>query len=150
MARHMRAILLMGAVFLFLLPVPLSPAAVKALAEADINSADYLIKCLHCQKAYPGLQALRDHIEAEHPRNLSPNEALSPVHGSYSPAPVPVHGGLHQCAQCSVTFSTKDQLEKHELLHSPNAQVVSPISSPVIGTRCGARDQVRRAPEGGH
>ncbi|KAL0271042.1 UNVERIFIED_CONTAM: hypothetical protein PYX00_008277 [Menopon gallinae] len=103
--------------------VPLSPAAVKALAEADINSADYLIKCLHCQKAYPGLQALRDHIEAEHPRNLSPNEALSPVHGSYSPAPVPVHGGLHQCAQCSVTFSTKDQLEKHELLHSPNAQV---------------------------
>ncbi|EEB10085.1 zinc finger protein, putative [Pediculus humanus corporis] len=103
--------------------VPLSPAAVKALAEAEITNPDYFIKCLHCQKAYPGLQALRDHIEADHLGNLSPNEALSPVQGSYSPAPVPVQGGLHACSQCSVSFSTKDQLEKHELLHSPNAQV---------------------------
>ena len=107
------------------LTVPLSPAAVKAFAEADMGNQEYFIKCPQCQKAYPGIQALRDHVEADHPRTLSPNEALSPVQGSYSPAPVPVQGGLYPCAQCNVTFSTKDQLEKHELLHSPNAQVVS-------------------------
>lgn len=105
--------------------VPLSPAAVKALTEADITNPDYFIRCLHCQRAYPGLQALRDHIDSDHLGNLSPNEALSPVQSSYSPVPVPMLGGHHSCSQCSVSFSSKDQLEKHELLHSPNAQVVS-------------------------
>ncbi|KAK6631629.1 hypothetical protein RUM44_006158 [Polyplax serrata] len=122
--------------------IPLSPAAVKALTEADITNPDYFIRCLHCQRAYPGLQALRDHIDSDHLGNLSPNEALSPVQSSYSPVPVPMLGGHHSCSQCSVSFSSKDQLEKHELLHSPNAQVVSNetdfLHAPceLIGVRC--------------
>ncbi|XP_037944344.1 zinc finger protein 1-like [Teleopsis dalmanni] len=33
--------------------------------------------------------------------------------------------GHYQCMQCTATFQTRDQLEKHELLHSPNAQAQS-------------------------
>ncbi|KAE8744951.1 hypothetical protein FOCC_FOCC008363 [Frankliniella occidentalis] len=29
----------------------------------------------------------------------------------------------HACAQCNSSFATRDQLEKHELVHSPNIQV---------------------------
>lgn len=43
-----------------------------------------------------------------------------------SPTPSAVGtGGPFSCTQCATSFPNKDQLEKHELLHSPNAQVVS-------------------------
>ncbi|XP_055381250.1 zinc finger protein 1 [Condylostylus longicornis] len=32
-------------------------------------------------------------------------------------------GGPHACNQCSVSFPTREMLEKHEVIHSPNAQV---------------------------
>lgn len=35
--------------------------------------------------------------------------------------------GQYGCLQCNAAFSNRDLLEKHELLHSPNAQVVSYI-----------------------
>lgn len=33
--------------------------------------------------------------------------------------------GPHACVQCSASFPTRDLLEKHEMLHSPNGTVVS-------------------------
>lgn len=33
--------------------------------------------------------------------------------------------GSYACPQCSASFLNRDQLEKHELLHSPNSLVVS-------------------------
>lgn len=49
-----------------------------------------------------------------------------PALGASSPSPNLVGpGGPFGCSQCTTSFATKDQLEKHELLHSPNAQVVS-------------------------
>lgn len=33
--------------------------------------------------------------------------------------------GAYACSQCSASFPNRDLLEKHELLHSPNALVVS-------------------------
>lgn len=38
-------------------------------------------------------------------------------------------GELHACSNCSATFPTRDLLEKHELMHSPNSSVVSTIYS---------------------
>lgn len=37
---------------------------------------------------------------------------------------VSVGGKQHACLQCSATFSERDELERHELTHSPTAQVV--------------------------
>uniref|UniRef100_A0A1A9W6L4 C2H2-type domain-containing protein n=1 Tax=Glossina brevipalpis TaxID=37001 RepID=A0A1A9W6L4_9MUSC len=37
------------------------------------------------------------------------------------------NNGPYQCMHCTALFQTRDQLEKHELMHSPNAQ--SPQSS---------------------
>lgn len=34
-------------------------------------------------------------------------------------------GCIHACSQCSASFQNRELLEKHELLHSPNATVVS-------------------------
>ena len=95
-------------------------------------AADYFIKCPQCHKGYPGFQALKDHVESSHPPPPHPggddgvSQPTSPVG---SPAPnTPAGaaaGGIYACSQCSTSFLHKDQLEKHELLHSPNAQVVS-------------------------
>lgn len=35
--------------------------------------------------------------------------------------------GPHACVQCSASFPTRDLLEKHEILHSPNGTVVSTL-----------------------
>nr|CAD7423685.1 unnamed protein product [Timema monikensis] len=86
---------------------------------------DYFIKCPQCQKGYPGFQALKEHVEAAHPVPDSQGGApASPLGGPPSPGPVVGPGGSYACSQCSASFLNKDQLEKHELLHSPNAQVV--------------------------
>nr|CAD7261325.1 unnamed protein product [Timema shepardi] len=91
---------------------------------------DYFIKCPQCQKGYPGFQALKEHVEAAHPAPDSQGGApASPLGGPPSPGPVVGPGGSYACSQCSASFLNKDQLEKHELLHSPNAQVVSRLPS---------------------
>lgn len=70
------------------------------------ENEDYFIKCPQCGGGYPGFQALKEHVESSHPGN-----------------------GSLACLQCALTFPTRDLLEKHELLHSPNAQVVSNLCS---------------------
>lgn len=35
--------------------------------------------------------------------------------------------GSHACVQCSASFPTRDLLDKHEMLHSPNGTVVSGV-----------------------
>jgi hypothetical protein len=89
--------------------------------------SDCFIKCPHCHKGYPGFQALKEHVESSHPppQHLGADDTgiSQPTSPVGSPAPVP--GGAYACSQCNTSFMQKDQLEKHELLHSPNAQVVS-------------------------
>lgn len=54
------------------------------------------------------------------------NGAVATAPSASSPSPSLLGpGGPFGCSQCTTSFATKDQLEKHELLHSPNAQVVS-------------------------
>ncbi|XP_015839852.1 zinc finger protein 1 isoform X3 [Tribolium castaneum] len=97
------------------------------------SNGDYYIKCPQCQKGCQTFHALKEHMETSHadltassPENglltttttttsTSPNVAVSPT--------TPSTGGPFGCSQCTTSFATKDQLDKHELLHSPNAQV---------------------------
>lgn len=127
-------------------------SGVAAVADAVQDPEQYFIKCQHCHKGYPGFQALNEHVDREHPaiRSALLNGAGSPPQGSAAsppltptpstassngilaapavPLPLRTKGGGHACAQCNSAFSTRDQLEKHELVHSPNIQVVSSLS----------------------
>ncbi|KAF5295561.1 hypothetical protein FQR65_LT10424 [Abscondita terminalis] len=91
----------------------------------EINSnPEYFIKCPKCQKGYPGFQALKEHMESNHTDISSVENATGIIPNSVSPTPSIIGpGGPYGCSQCAMSFTTKDQLEKHELLHSPNAQV---------------------------
>lgn len=96
---------------------------------------EYFIKCPQCQKGCQSFQTLKEHMETVHPEGAGGGvatpvgdwkSAVLPTPSAASPIPGLVGpGGPHGCSQCSTSFATKDQLEKHELLHSPNAQVVS-------------------------
>jgi uncharacterized Zn-finger protein len=93
----------------------------------DLNSTEYYIKCPQCQKGCQTFQALKEHMEAAH-ADLATAPESGPLPTStpsaVSPTPSLVGaGGPFGCSQCTTSFATKDQLEKHELLHSPNAQV---------------------------
>lgn len=59
----------------------------------------------------------------------SPAPSMSSNGGRYDTAsPHPsVPGALmnHACSNCSATFPNREQLEKHELMHSPTGTVVS-------------------------
>lgn len=96
--------------------------------EAYSTNSEYFIKCPQCQKGYQTFQALKEHMETSHStadvnNPATENGAISSVPSASSPSPSVV--GPYSCSQCTTSFATKDQLEKHELLHSPNAQVVS-------------------------
>lgn len=56
--------------------------------------------------------------------------SISPTYSNSSNG----HGGVepYACLQCSASFPNRDLLEKHELLHVPNALVVSPLSFPPV------------------
>ncbi|KAF4518005.1 hypothetical protein B566_EDAN012751 [Ephemera danica] len=79
-------------------------------------------RCPQCHKTVPGLAALKEHMALAH---ASPaDEGSSPSPGLLEgAAPTPTPGGAHVCPHCSAAFSQREHLEKHELLHSPNAQV---------------------------
>lgn len=109
-------------------------------SEDLASSPDYYIKCPQCQKGCQTFQALKEHMETSHSDLIPPLEngvlgCSTPVNGltpgaSVSPSLSLVSSeGPFGCSQCTTSFTTKDQLEKHELLHSPNAQVVSSIGS---------------------
>lgn len=68
------------------------------------SSGNY--RCPHCGQSFASPHAAKDHLEV----------CFESGSGS---------GGLLPCLQCNAVFSSRDLLEKHELLHSPNAQVVS-------------------------
>ncbi|KAF5297483.1 hypothetical protein FQA39_LY12077 [Lamprigera yunnana] len=91
----------------------------------EINSTpEYFIKCPQCQKGYQSFQALKEHMESTHTDISSVENKTSLISNSVSPTPsILGHGGPYGCSQCATSFASKDQLEKHELLHSPNAQV---------------------------
>lgn len=62
-------------------------------------------------------------MKSAHSETATENGAIP---GAVSPTPsLSGTGGPFVCSQCTSSFPSKDQLEKHELLHSPNAQVVS-------------------------
>lgn len=116
--------------------VPSLANGIKTESE-DINgSTDYFIKCPQCQKGYQTFQALKEHMESSHPdlpviengtTTTTTNKILTPTTAATSPPPTFTSnniGGPLGCSQCTASFTSKDQLEKHELLHSPNAQAV--------------------------
>ncbi|KAG5890373.1 hypothetical protein JTB14_010874 [Gonioctena quinquepunctata] len=109
-----------------LAPKAASPLPNGIIKEEDLASTpEYFIKCPQCQKGCQTFQALKEHMESAHVEQLSlGSDASLPIANAVSPTPTLAGtGGLYGCSQCTTSFSTKDQLEKHELLHSPNAQV---------------------------
>ncbi|XP_044756090.1 zinc finger protein 1 isoform X2 [Coccinella septempunctata] len=101
---------------------PLTNGAIK---EEDIGAHSDYIKCSQCQKSCGTFLALKEHMETSHADLAACSEnGNSSNHSALSPTPSLVSsGGPFPCSQCASSFSTKDQLDKHELLHSPNAQV---------------------------
>ncbi|KAK9880280.1 hypothetical protein WA026_010151 [Henosepilachna vigintioctopunctata] len=98
---------------------PLSNGIVK---EEGIN-ADYFIKCSQCQKPCQSFLALKEHMETCHTES-APSSEYGTASNTHSPAPSLVGSvASFACSQCTSSFSTKEHLEKHELLHLPNAQV---------------------------
>lgn len=96
------------------------------IKEEELSaSPDYFIKCPQCQKCCQSFQALKEHMEIAHTDLTATSENSLSIASAVSPTLGGSTGGRYTCAQCSTNFSSKEQLEKHELLHSPNAQVVS-------------------------
>jgi zinc finger homeobox protein 2 len=90
------------------------------------TSLDY-IRCSQCQKSFPGFAAIKAHMQTAHDTNSG---SPSPTPGLGSPLgldPPPTPGGAFACQQCNLAFALREHLEKHELVHSPNAQVVSTL-----------------------
>ncbi|CAH1186941.1 unnamed protein product [Phyllotreta striolata] len=103
-----------------------SPLTNGAIKEEDLAPAtpEYFIKCPQCQKGCQTFQALKEHMECAHVDQTSASESGGGLTAPSSVSPsLPCTGGPFGCSQCTATFGAKDQLEKHELLHSPNAQV---------------------------
>ncbi|TMW48174.1 hypothetical protein DOY81_006744 [Sarcophaga bullata] len=46
------------------------------------------------------------------------------------------NGGPYQCLHCTAVFQNRQELEKHELLHSPNANAQSPQSQNGLNQSC--------------
>ncbi|XP_066248929.1 zinc finger E-box-binding homeobox protein zag-1 isoform X2 [Euwallacea similis] len=96
-----------------------------ALKEEELNtSPEFFIKCPQCQKGCQSFQALKEHMDIAHGDLTATSENSLSVTSAVSPTPIGVSaGGRYNCSQCNTSFSAKEQLEKHELLHSPNAHV---------------------------
>nr|CAH7728574.1 unnamed protein product [Callosobruchus chinensis] len=106
----------------------MSPMAAVAAAAAAA-AAEYFIKCPQCQQGCQSFQALKEHAEAVHGGEgaVAPTSGAglnaAEMGGARTPPSLAGPGGPFGCAHCPTSFAAKDQLEKHELLHSPNAQV---------------------------
>lgn len=74
------------------------------LGESEVAEfSPSAVKCLHCLKYFSGFDMLKEHIQLCHPERAV----------GYS------------CVQCNAAFANREQLEKHQVLHSPESQVVS-------------------------
>ncbi|KAH0998671.1 hypothetical protein HUJ04_008142, partial [Dendroctonus ponderosae] len=94
------------------------------IKEEELSaSADYFIKFPQCQKGCQSFQALKEHMEIAHTDLTATSENSLSVTSAVSPTPLTGITGRYGCSQCNSSFSSKEHLEKHELLHSPNAQV---------------------------
>lgn len=85
-------------------------ASLTEIPGSELESSEFspsAVKCLHCHKYYGGFETLKEHIQV--------------CHGERAIG--------YPCLQCNAAFPNRDQLDKHELLHSPNAQVVSSTSN---------------------
>ena len=116
--------------------------------------AEYFAKCWLCSKGFPSSSVLRDHLQTVHNESAaaaaaamaalqpsvqatsnSTNTTTSSSSSNSSSSMTTTH--KHTCLQCNASFSERDELERHELTHSPTAQVVrtavcllcSPISA---------------------
>lgn len=75
--------------------------------------------CPFCRESLD-LGSLKEHLDGGC-RARPPSSQPSPP-----PTAVAVtSAGQYGCLQCNAAFGNRDQLEKHELLHSPTVQVVS-------------------------
>lgn len=73
----------------------------------------HLQYCPFCRESFD-LGSLKEHLDGGcRARPPSPPSTTVAIAGQYG------------CLQCNAVFGSRDLLEKHELLHSPNAQVVS-------------------------
>lgn len=88
-------------------PLPGGPQD-RASPEAQQAPEDCYIKCSLCGQGLPSWQALREHVDASHP------------------------GGAFRCLQCTASFPSRDQLERHEQMHPAVQQVVSTSPLQVI------------------
>ncbi|XP_050306334.1 zinc finger protein 1 isoform X2 [Anthonomus grandis grandis] len=94
-----------------------------SLKEEELNvNTETFIKCPQCEKRCQSYQELKEHLEISH-GDLTASSENSLSIRAVSPLPMAGTGGRYGCSQCSASFTSKEQLEKHELLHSPNAQV---------------------------
>lgn len=115
--------------FIFVTVSPLTNGLSKESDDLNTSTApttnnDYYIKCPQCQKGCQTFHSLKEHMETSHAdltTTIPQDNTTTTPNVTVSPTP----GGPFGCSQCTTSFATKDQLEKHELLHSPNAQVVS-------------------------
>ncbi|XP_050544970.1 zinc finger protein 1 isoform X2 [Daktulosphaira vitifoliae] len=71
--------------------------------------------CPFCRDPLDSMGSLKEHLDngcrARPSSQPSPPASQTPI------------GGQYGCLQCNAAFGNRDLLEKHELLHSPNAQV---------------------------
>ncbi|XP_049272156.1 zinc finger E-box-binding homeobox 1 isoform X2 [Rhipicephalus sanguineus] len=102
-----------------------------------------VLHCAHCTHSFTGVSAaaqLRDHVLCAHPSRQSDDSSVAvkkepgyelssmtvkkeePSDESSAPRPPsngPVVGmAVFTCAKCNVTFSKKEHLEKHDLMHT--------------------------------
>ncbi|XP_050434706.1 zinc finger protein 1-like isoform X2 [Adelges cooleyi] len=71
--------------------------------------------CPFCRDPLESMGSLKEHLDSG--CRARPSSQPSP------PSSQPSTGGQYGCLQCNAAFGNRDLLEKHELLHSPNAQV---------------------------
>ena len=101
--------------------------------------AEYFAKCWLCSKGFPSPGVLREHLQSVHNESAAAAAAamaaLQPpplsttttttTTSSSSSSTSSLTAAKHACLQCSATFSEREELERHELTHSPTAQVVT-------------------------
>jgi hypothetical protein len=107
---------------LFLHTVPLPGMSLEGLLKdyQDLHhqqqqqqQQQHLQYCPFCRESFD-LGSLKEHLDGGcRARPSSPPSTTVAIAGQYG------------CLQCNAAFGNRDLLEKHELLHSPNAQVVS-------------------------
>lgn len=87
----------------------MTPSPPLALATSTAASGSLQKTPLLTSSASPSSASISVKSEEGGGRSTSPSSSLD---------------GPHACVQCSASFQSRDLLEKHELLHSPNGTVV--------------------------